>query len=157
MSDYYGDATLESWLYEEIFYPHKPPAEVVELFETWRESIEQDIESWIWSDDGDGNTLSWRGWGRGFNSVPDEDWELCQESIAVGGAYTKLFKETECSPIMNKEQYEQAVKLVDSMMDNPCRYQKLIDVLADKIETYEDVDPSFADFNDKLSKDFNDE
>lgn len=76
MSDYYGKATLEDWLAEEVFnLPNGTtvPKEVVSKFEKWRSSIEADIESWMESDDGEGNNLSWRGWGRGFSSIPDED------------------------------------------------------------------------------------
>lgn len=32
----------------------------------------------------DGNHLSWRGWGRGFNSIPDEDDDLFEARIARG-------------------------------------------------------------------------
>ena len=73
MSDYYGDSTLEDWLAEEVYAVTTVPKEVVTLFEKWRAGVESDIESWMASDDGDGNNLSWRGWGRGFNSIPDED------------------------------------------------------------------------------------
>lgn len=73
MSDYYGAPTLEDWLAEEVFAIEKAPPEIVALFEKWREGIEGDIESWMNSDDGDGNNLSWRGWGRGFSSIPDDD------------------------------------------------------------------------------------
>lgn len=73
MSDYYGSATLEDWLSEEVFECKKVPLNVVERFEKWRESVEQNIEAWMETDDGDGNNLSWRGWGRGFNGVPEED------------------------------------------------------------------------------------
>lgn len=74
MSDYYGTATLEDWLAEEVFEMEQVPPEVVALFERYREGVEHDIESWMESDDGDGNPLSWRGWGRGFNTV-DDDFE----------------------------------------------------------------------------------
>jgi len=74
MSDYYGAATLEDWLKEEVFAVQCPiPADVVARFEEWREGVERNIESWMESDDGDGNNLSWRGWGRGFNAISDED------------------------------------------------------------------------------------
>jgi len=74
MSDYYGAATLEDWLKEEVFAVQCPiPAEVVSHFEEWREGVERNIEAWMDSDDGDGNNLSWRGWGRGFNAISDED------------------------------------------------------------------------------------
>jgi len=86
MSDYYGDATLEDWLAEEVFSVEKPPKEVVKLFEKWREGIERDIESWMDSDDGYGSPLSWRGWGRGFNSIPDED------DLELGAAIKKGIK-----------------------------------------------------------------
>ncbi len=74
MSDYYGAATLEDWLKEEVFAQNIPvPAEVVAHFEEWREDVERNIEAWMNSDDGDGNNLSWRGWGRGYNAISDED------------------------------------------------------------------------------------
>jgi len=73
MSDYYGNATLEDWLAEEVFSVNKVQPDIVKLFEKWREHIEGNIESWMNSDDGYGNELSWRGWGRGFASIPDED------------------------------------------------------------------------------------
>lgn len=73
MSDYCGDATLEDWLAEEVFCVPEVPAAVVARFERYREDVERDINAWLDSDDGDGNPLSWRGWGRGFNAIPDED------------------------------------------------------------------------------------
>lgn len=74
MSDYYGAATLEDWLKEEVFAQNVPvPAEVVAHFEEWREGVERDIEAWMNSNDRFGNNLSWRGWGRGFNAISDED------------------------------------------------------------------------------------
>lgn len=72
MSDYYGSATLEDWLAEEVFSRDTVPPEVVALFERWRSGVEHDIESWMDSDDGDGRR-SWRGWGCGFNAIPDAD------------------------------------------------------------------------------------
>lgn len=83
MSDYYGAATLEDWLKEEVFAQNAPvPAEVVAHFEEWREDIERNIEAWMNSDDGDGNNLSWRGWGRGFNAISDEDTVRFEELVA---------------------------------------------------------------------------
>lgn len=73
MSDYYGSATLEDWLAEEVFGIESVPREVVVHFEKWRKGVEANIESWMESDDGDGNRLSWRGWGRGYAGIPDED------------------------------------------------------------------------------------
>jgi len=76
MSDYYGDATLEDWLKEELFYLSSDatiPSHIVARFEKWREGIERSIEAWMESDDGDGNPLSWRSWGRGFYGIPAED------------------------------------------------------------------------------------
>lgn len=72
MSDYYGNATLEDWLHEEVFGDRVPP-DVVALFEKWRADVERNIEAWMESDDGYGNHLSWRGWGYGFEAIPDED------------------------------------------------------------------------------------
>lgn len=70
MSDYYGTSTLEDWLAEEVFSHAIMPPEVVVLFEKWRDAVERDIENWMGSDDGEGNNVSWRGWGRGFNAIP---------------------------------------------------------------------------------------
>ena len=73
MSDYYGNPILESWLEEEVFHHNKElPKKVVDRFEKWREEIERSIEAWMDTDDGEGS-VSWRGWGRGFNAIPDED------------------------------------------------------------------------------------
>lgn len=80
MSDYYGAATLEDWLGEEIFFMKVVPHFIVTRFEKYREAVERDIEAWMMSDDGEGNPLSWRGWGRGFNSIDDSD-EVLSELI----------------------------------------------------------------------------
>ena len=91
MSDYYGNAVLEDWLYEEVFNqipsvtkPEELPPEVVALFEKWREGVESNIESWMCSDDGDGNSLSWRGWGRGFYAIPDSEDAEFEKRVALG-------------------------------------------------------------------------
>lgn len=73
MSDYYGRALLEDWLMEEVFSVVHLPYEVITIFEPYREQVEADIERWMESDDGYGNPQSWRGWGRGFASIPDDD------------------------------------------------------------------------------------
>ena len=73
MSDYCGNANLEDWLREEIFYGKKVPKNVVERFEKWRDAVETNIEQWMLTDDGEGNNVSWRGWGRGFNAIPESD------------------------------------------------------------------------------------
>lgn len=74
MSDFYGAPTLEGWLAEEVLqYNGKIPQHIVEKFEKWRQGIEANIHLWLDTDDGDGNQLSWRGWGRGFYGIPDED------------------------------------------------------------------------------------
>lgn len=73
MSDYGGNSTLEDWLAREVFFVEEVHPEIVKRFEEWREGIENDIERWMESDDGNGNPLSWRGWGRGFSSISDED------------------------------------------------------------------------------------
>ena len=73
MSDYYGDATLEDWLAEEVFSCERVPEAVVALFERWREPVESSISSWQESDDGEGNRMSWRGWGRGFAGIEDTE------------------------------------------------------------------------------------
>ena len=88
MSDYFGNATLEDWLSEEVFGIPKTPTEIVKLFEKWREPIESNIRSWMESDDGDG-PASWRGWGRGFYPVENDiEFEECcrkAEKILRGG------------------------------------------------------------------------
>ena len=79
MSDYYGQPALESWLGEEVFFMKVVPYFAVMQFEKYREGVERDIEAWLESDDGEGNSLSWRGWGRGFNTVaqtPDDEIEF---------------------------------------------------------------------------------
>jgi hypothetical protein len=83
MSDYYGIPTLESWLENELFTINNIPEEVVKLFERWRGPIESSVESWMDSDDGDGNA-SWRGWGRGYAQIPDDDDADLDEAIAAG-------------------------------------------------------------------------
>lgn len=94
MSDYYGEATLEDWLVEEVFgMEHKPlPHSVVELFEPWRKDIERNIEMWMDSDDGYGNRLSWRGWGRGFEAVGGKDYDTFLENIKKAEWLIKTFK-----------------------------------------------------------------
>lgn len=76
MSDYYGAATLEDWLGEEVFHLRVVPHFIVMRFEAFRDVVERDIENWMASDDGDGNSLSWRGWGRGFANIPMSDEEF---------------------------------------------------------------------------------
>lgn len=83
MSDYYGSATLEDWLAEEVFSVEVVPKSVIELFEGWREGVKTDIENWMGTDDGDGCS-SWRGWGRGFNAIPDEDDSKFDAAIEKG-------------------------------------------------------------------------
>lgn len=90
MSEYYGTATLEDWLYEEVFNriptitkPEELPVEVIAFFEKWREGVENNIERWMCSDDGDGNNLSWREWGRGFAGIPDEDDSVFEELTRI--------------------------------------------------------------------------
>jgi hypothetical protein len=73
MSDYFGTETLESWLENEVFHNAVIPPEVVSKFEKWRTNIESSISAWLESDDGNGNNLSWRAWGRGYANIPDED------------------------------------------------------------------------------------
>lgn len=85
MSDYYGDATLEDWLQEEVFRATEPlPSSVVSLFEGWREAVETNIRAWMDSDDGDGNHLSRRGWGRGFYAVADSDESKFDDAVRQG-------------------------------------------------------------------------
>ena len=75
MSDYYGNATLEDWLAEEVFYVYASeiPVSVVDIFESYRNPVESNIEGWMDSDDGYGNSLSWRAWGRGFDAIENEN------------------------------------------------------------------------------------
>lgn len=73
MSDYFGNATLEDWLAEEVFGVDEVQPDIVKHFEKWREAVEANIEGWMDTDDGDGNNDSWRGWGRGFYAIPDEE------------------------------------------------------------------------------------
>ena len=70
MSDYYGAATLEDWLAEEVFHVTSVPAKIISLFARWRKLIEADIQQWMDTDEGDGCS-SWCAWGRGFNAVPN--------------------------------------------------------------------------------------
>ena len=95
MSHYYGSALLEDWLAEEVFCIEKVPPEVTTLFEKWRESVEADIRSWERSDDGDGNELSWRGWGRGFYAIPDDEDEEFEQAIAKGREILESNREDE--------------------------------------------------------------
>ena len=81
MSDYFGKPILEDWLAEEVFHIEVVPQNIVSLFERWRECIETDITNWMESDDGYGNCLSWRGWGRGFSSIPDEDFDKFDSTL----------------------------------------------------------------------------
>lgn len=84
MSDYYGDATLEDWLQEEVFESPVPvPPEAVALFERYRTDVERNIEAWQESDDGYGNNLSWRGWGRGFDPVDDAFDAVYQQALPL--------------------------------------------------------------------------
>ena len=94
MSDYFGTARLEDWLYEEVFNrvddlksPNDLPKEVVTMFEKWRSGVETSIEQWMMSDDGDGNPLSWRDWGRGFDGIPEEDTDLFESMVNLGEQY----------------------------------------------------------------------
>lgn len=89
MSDYYGDATLESWLAEVVFLIEEKylPKIAVDNFEKWRVCVEDSIEGWMGSDDGEGNNLSWRGWGHGFALIPDEDDDEFEEAVAATKIY----------------------------------------------------------------------
>jgi len=76
MSDYYGSATLEDWLGEELFGVACVPCCVVDLFEEWREQIENSIESWQLSG------IGWRSWGRAFPTLDTEEtarWFTAEE------------------------------------------------------------------------------
>ena len=88
MSDYFGSATLEDWLAEEVFHVDcgSIPSTVITLFEEWRESIEHNIENWMDSDGGDGHPVSWRNWGRGFNvfALDDESYSKFEAAVEKG-------------------------------------------------------------------------
>lgn len=80
MSDYYGAATLEDWLAEEVGLD--PTPDTVALFERWRESIEADIEAWMDSADRNGGfPRSWRDWGRGYANIPQSDLADFDEAV----------------------------------------------------------------------------
>lgn len=78
MSDYFGNADLKDWLYEEVFVrdlsvnKEELTEDILSLFEEYKEAVESNIEAWMSSDDGAGNPLSWRGWGRGFHAISDK-------------------------------------------------------------------------------------
>lgn len=96
MSDYYGKATLEDWLAEEVFNVSTLSSEIVKLFEKWRTEIEFNIQSWMETDDGDGNHTSWRGWGRGFSTIPDNEtneFNKCVKRVKyiIGGGHNKAW------------------------------------------------------------------
>ena len=38
----------------------------------------------MYSNDGYGNNLSWRGWGRGFYAIPDKDMKEFRIKVEVG-------------------------------------------------------------------------
>ncbi len=85
MSDYYGTATLEDWLKEEVFCIKEPiPPAAVLLFEGWREDVEASISAWMDSDDGFSNNLSWRGWGRGFCAIAESDETRFDDAVQQG-------------------------------------------------------------------------
>lgn len=84
MSDYFGKSTLEDWLAEEVFEIAHVNSRVVRLFEFWRDQIEDNITEWMESDDGHGNNLSWRDWGRGFNAIPQNEMEFFDACIKFG-------------------------------------------------------------------------
>lgn len=97
MSDYYGNADLQDWLYEEVFdnvpnlkKSEDVPVEVVRMFEFWRESVERNIESWFDSDDGDG-PASWRDWGRGFYALgPEGECPIFDKLTVIAETYMKF-------------------------------------------------------------------
>ena len=99
MSDYYGSATLEDWLAEEVLHVPGRKLEirahpnVIHLFERWRINVEANIELWMDSDDGYGNNLSWRGWGRGFYAIPDEDEEEFEHAVEQAQKLVQLHLE----------------------------------------------------------------
>lgn len=46
------------------------------------------INAWMDSDDGYGNNYSWRGWGRGFYAIPEEDEKEFEEKITRANLMT---------------------------------------------------------------------
>jgi hypothetical protein len=92
MSDYFGGPTLEDWLAEEVFAVSEVPPAVTSLFERWRTAIEGQIDSWLDSDDGYGNRLSWRGWGRGYYGIPEDDVFVFNENVKQARLILKQFK-----------------------------------------------------------------
>lgn len=87
---YYGNATLESWLKEEVFpsFYNVPPA-VVAKFEKYREVVENDIKEWKEAKDERGVPISWRRWGCGFRNIPTDDAEFNELVIASIELLTK--------------------------------------------------------------------
>ncbi len=94
MSDYYGMATLEDWLAEEVFMIDEAPEEVVSLFEVWRSRVEYNIDAWLMTDDGEGNNTSWRGWGRGFDAILDDEDDFC-DAVTKGQEILDRSRENE--------------------------------------------------------------
>ena len=80
MSDYYGGANLKDWLEEEVFECNSIPDSIVSKFEKWKEGIEAQIVMWWDTDEGDGE-VSWRGFGRGFYGIPDDDYEEFEKAV----------------------------------------------------------------------------
>lgn len=97
MSDYFGDANLEDWLYEEVFdkittlgSADDLPEEIVAMFEKWRRGVEASILGWMESVDEAGNPTSWRGWDRGFEGIPDDDEALFDKLVKLATTYMTL-------------------------------------------------------------------
>jgi len=90
MSDYYGNATLEDWVAEEVMNVDVAPKEIVALFEKWREPVENSIEAWMDSDRGDG-PRSWRDWGRGYAGIPESDAD------ELDAAFKKVLDHKSCN------------------------------------------------------------
>lgn len=81
MSDYYGQATLEDWLAEEVFSCTVVPVRVVALFEEWRETIEASVQEWL---DQREYGVGWRQWGCGWPYICDASSERTRFDAAIG-------------------------------------------------------------------------
>ena len=94
MSDYYGEVTLEDWLKEEVFLTNNDiPTHIVEKFNKWRGDVEYNIRAWMDTSEEDGNGgRSWRGWGRGFNAIGDDELDNFRQACDFGeGELRKIY------------------------------------------------------------------
>lgn len=86
MSDYYSSDTLEDWLAEEVFAVDKKQItpNIVILFERWRDDVESSIRGWWDTSDEDGYPMSWRGYGRGYGNIADDEMPIVSRLIKHG-------------------------------------------------------------------------